>query len=355
MYRPSKNHVLRYDTDRLSFIVIVGVLMMRNRSTMHFTSLLVDTLNTDYGIPCSQLEATKSDLTATELDMLRAAASKLPDVPFEDVEAALSMVEAGVSSGLDKRVVQAATHYLDYMKNRYKVASNLDGARRAHLYAVVTKSSAQDTYHKALRFVAVCENTLQQNHANLASSLQRVMDDGDPNIVLFKRRVHAYHMKIVLGHDYLVRLGVDMDALGRHEKVYAPEELCLRAYTELLDASDDAEYVRKLFDVKAPTGLMVAKWILGSAFGLEVCRRDRKQERRNYRVIAIHETHLRDMQATFGARVRKPGFLFRGRAAPYDPFEGVPSPTIPLGGVPSPTIPLGGVPPPTTPCQADPT
>ena len=68
-------------------------------------------------------------------------------------------------------------------------------------------------------------------------------------------------------------------------------------------SAEEAEQVRKLFGIKVPTGLMVAKWILGDAFGLDVKRRDPKPGRRYWDQIMIAETTLLAMQTRFGSRV----------------------------------------------------
>lgn len=308
VYRPSKDRVLEYDADRLSFLVIVGILMMRNRSTMHFSTLLTDTLHFDYGIPCEVMNEELPALDRTQLDMLRAAPSKLPAVPFEDVLSALPLIgDPGVAKGMDKRVAQATRRLVEYMRTRWHLPAGLEEDALRSFYEKTASSDAQDLFHKAQRFVALCDKTLEENRDDFSRSIHHTLDSADPNVVLFKRRMHAYHMKIVLGRQYLEALLKDgVSSIKRHEQVEVPESLCEKTYTEMLSNMSESE-VRQfntLFDIKQPTGLMLAKWILGGAFGIDVRRRDKKPGRTNFDQILLRESYLRDMAQEYGANIR---------------------------------------------------
>ena len=68
------NGGMEYDKDRLSYIIIIkGIVMMRNRSTMNFTSILMGTLETDYHIKCSPMQDGTPKMTEVDLELLKEA------------------------------------------------------------------------------------------------------------------------------------------------------------------------------------------------------------------------------------------------------------------------------------------
>ncbi len=314
--------MLEYDTERLSFLVIVGILMMRNRSTRHFATLLMDTLRFDYGIPCPVMTDTRCELDRTQLDLLRGAPSKLPEVSYEEVVAALPFVKSVAGSKrLDRRVLHAARRFVEYRTERWHLPADIGEDALRQFYERIASSDAQELYHKAKRFVALCDKTLDGNRADFASSVHHTLDDSDPNVLLYKRRAHAYHLKIVLGHQYVEALLSEpqLAALKRHDTVEVREGLCEQAYRDIVGgmSAEDARKFDALFEIKHKTGLMVAKWILGGAFGVSVRRRDKKPGRTNFDLIQLRETCIQDMARDFGADIRrKPVFLFRSAGPP---------------------------------------
>jgi len=312
VYRPSstKDRALEYDVERLSFVVIVGILMMRNRSTAHFATLLTDTLHFDYGIPCEVMADTTPPLTRTQQDMLQAAPSKLPAVRFEDVLAAVPLLgDARASRSLNKRILTAARRFEEYRTTRWHVARGQGTKVLERFYADISGSDAQELFHRAQRFVALCDKTMSELEEDFVRSIHHALDSSDSNVLLFKRRMHEYHLKIVLGRRYLDALLTpdDIAKLTRHEQVEVPESRCMQAYETLLSAmpaGGDAAQLNSVFDIKQPTGLMVVKWILGVAFGVGVRRRDKKPGRTNFNQILLRETYLRDMEKAYGVNVR---------------------------------------------------
>ncbi len=92
-----------------------------------------------------------------------------------------------------------------------------------------------------------------------------------------------------------------------------------QAYRDIVGgmSAEDARKFDALFEIKHKTGLMVAKWILGGAFGVSVRRRDKKPGRTNFDLIQLRETCIQDMARDFGADIRrKPVFLFRSAGPP---------------------------------------
>lgn len=308
VYRPSKDMTLQYDVDRLSFLIIVGILMMRNRSTVHYSTLLMDTLHFDYGIPAKDMDEEAVELTQTQLDALKAAPDKVPPVPFKDVYPVMHLVDYK-DTKLPADVLRAARHLVNFSQSRWNISPTLDEETLQSFYAEISCSNAMETFHRAQRFIALCDHTLEENKTELARSMHHALDDSDPNIVLFKKRLHAYHMKIILGTQYLHALGNDKqaNAVKSCGTMEVNETKCLETYMEMMDSmpAADASYFKKLFEIKSATGFMVAKWILGGAFGLDVYRRCKKANRPKYDLIVIEETCLRGMQESYGVDLRR--------------------------------------------------
>jgi hypothetical protein len=79
---------LRYDRNRLSHAILVGILQNKNRSLLRFTNILTNTLVSDYGIPCRTVRfgesgdlVTRAQWMQQQLQLLRAQRS----IPFADI------------------------------------------------------------------------------------------------------------------------------------------------------------------------------------------------------------------------------------------------------------------------------
>ena len=331
VYRPSANHTLEYDTKRLSFVVIQGVVMMRNRSTMNYSKIMVDTLGNDYAIELQSVEVDKNKLTQVELDLLMEAPKKIEPVAWELLVPGVSMAmlhdvdedtldlaigeeedsEVRLASNDDRRVAAALRNLRRFQLFRWKTrVLTLAELEEFHKHVQV-EDQALETYHRAMRFVQFCDRSLQENKASFVNCVSSDLATKDPNLEFFKGRRTAYSMKVMFGHMYLNHLTDDaqQQSLKAFEKVSVDESKCLDAYTKLIDNFSDAEAAKfkKMFPFKSTaTGCMVAKKILGDCFGLNVVRRDPKSDRKYYHTILICEESLMTMTDMFGADVRRP-------------------------------------------------
>jgi Origin of replication binding protein len=313
VYRPSNDHVLQYDTQRLSFLVIVGVLMMRNRSTVRYSDIMVNTLGSDYNIPCTTVSYKEPVLSQPDLDMLKAAPKKSDPVPWEEVS---YWLQEGVdcdddtlmSKGL-RKAYSAARSLKQFMVHRWKTRDLNMEETRLFYEAVTNEEEAYEAYHRAARFVQACDHALDKNVSTFVSCVDSDMCDADPNVAVFKGRRQAYAMKVVIGQRYLMAVTDDqsLSRIATLGQIDTTEDACLQAYQAIVSDMSPAEHTKfcKLFDIKVLTGFMAAKKILGASFGVDVCRKDKKAGRKHYTTLLLQQKTMLDMQTRFGADLRR--------------------------------------------------
>lgn len=313
VYRPSNDHVLQYDTQRLSFVVIMGVVMMRNRSTVRYSDIMVNTLGSDYNIPCTSVSYNDPVLSQPELDMLKAAPKRSDPIPWEEVAYWLQEgVECDDDTPMTKGVrkaYSAARSVKQFMEHRWKTRDlNMEDTRLFY-EEVTNEEEAYEAYHRATRFVQACDHSLETNRATFVSCVDSDMSDTDPNVVVFKGRRQAYAMKVVIGQRFLFAItdGQSLTQIAALGQIDVTEDACLQAYQAIVADMSPAEHAKfcKLFDIKVLTGFMAAKKILGGCFGVDVSRKDKKTGRKHYTTLVLQQKTLLDMRARFGADLRR--------------------------------------------------
>lgn len=318
VYRPSADHVLEYDTQRLSFVVIQGIVMMRNRSTMHYSKIMVDTLHNDYNIRLENVSTPECELSQVDIDMLKAAPSKAEPVPWENILPFIAedTTVANETVCADRRVSAALKSLLEFKDKRWKTRDLTLQELEAFYHSVQNEESAVEAYHRASRFVTAMDRTLEANTATFAECVNATLCQDDHNMELFKGRKVAYAMKVVIGQRFLNSIvdSASMVALGSYQTVSVQEDACMKAYKDIVESLSPQEMAKlsRLFAFKGTTGCVVAKKILGDCFGMEAVRRDPKSDRRHYHTIVLSQPTLKLMSETFGADLHRP--LGQGRS-----------------------------------------
>jgi hypothetical protein len=313
-YRPSARHTLEYDTERLSFLVIVGIVMMRNRSTRLYATVLADTINADYGIPVTHSSTARPLLTPEEMDMLKEAETSYKSVPFESVLAAYRWLKDPCSENAEMtsaKATVAAKHLEDFMEKRWKVASDLGVGKIEEIYDKLCQKDSTEWYHRSTRFVAMCDNTVAENREAFVVRVNDVISRGDPNFELFKARAHMFRMKTVFAQQFLqeaVREPGALESLKRMQRIDVPEACFLDAHKRLMAdmPSDEARLFAKIFNCRMPCGFTLAKRILHEAFGILVKRRDPKNDRPHFHTLRLSVPYMHFMVSEFGADLRRP-------------------------------------------------
>ena len=309
VFRPSEDYVLEYDVERLSFTVIVGVVMMRNRSTVHFSDIMIDVLEEDYGIECTPAGTGQYFRNIVDIDLLRSSPSKGPPPDWSDILQYLDGTrDLSKSSLKPPPALIAARALVDFRDIRYVLPCDLDMETMQKFYnEVVSKDNAIEQHHRTMRFIKMCESSQDRGSINetFALAMADIIDSKDPNVIYFKTNKTTYNLKLVLGHKFVDKLltPYQFDTLKSLEKVETQADKCLATYKALVDSlpPNEAAELSKLFDIKSDCGYTCARKIMSGAFGLKVTRKDRTPTRPGYNVIGIPHAFLLDIKNKYGA------------------------------------------------------
>ena len=168
---------------------------------------------------------------------------------------------------------------------------------------MVMKSTADETYRKALRFKQMCENSLEYNLGEYIARMDGLVSDiDDPNMEVYKSKKRSYHMKIVVGQQILEQL-VDKETIKRLDSTQVHEDTSVEVIQHVCTdmTSGELAYFNRLFDLKpSQNGYTMLKKILGSSFDIEVTRRDRKCKRPAFKTLVLSNKVMRDMVERYG-------------------------------------------------------
>jgi hypothetical protein len=282
---------MEYDKDRLSYLIIKGIVMMRNRSTMNYTSILMGTLETDYDIKCSPMQDGTPKMTEVDMELLREAAD-IKEIPDYD------MVVSEAGEHLEP-VQKAASRLFEFQELKWKIQT-VD----RHFYEnMVMASSADETYRKALRFNQMCENTLDANRRLYVKNMDIIANDiDDPNMEVYKSKKKSYYLKVIIGQQVL-ELVTDKNMLRRLESTHVHEDAAVEAIRVVCKdmTSPELTYFNRLYDLKPnQNGYTMLKKILGSSFDIDVSRRDRKCKRPAFKTLVLTNNVMKDMVTRYG-------------------------------------------------------
>ena len=313
-YRPSARHTLEYDTERLSFLVIVGIVMMRNRSTRFYATVLADTINADYGIPVVHTRCAASYMTPEEHDLLKEASSAYKAAPFESVLAAYRWLKdpcAAEAELTSAKATVAAKQLAEFVSKRWRMSSDLDDLQLEKAYEKLCEKDSTEWYHRSVRFIAMCDKTIAENRQVFIVKVHDLICKGDLNFELFKARAHMFRMKTVFGQQFLqcaVSDPVALQKLKNLEQITVAEERFSAAHQELMTSmpTDESRLFTKIFGTRMSCGFSTAKKILHEAFGIQVKRCDTKHDRPNFHALRLTVPYVSTMVAEFGADLRKP-------------------------------------------------
>lgn len=145
--------------DRLSHLVVKGILAMQNRSASNYTAILHRTLREDYGIQCTRVDANDRDIDA-KIPAYTASAG----VPFEEARKLVKAYgsDAGMQDGEARR---AAARLCTFARRLWDIPfNNID---KAFYDAYVCSADARDKFLRAKRFKMCVTQSLAANHQEL--------------------------------------------------------------------------------------------------------------------------------------------------------------------------------------------
>jgi hypothetical protein len=247
---------LEYDTDRLSWRIILGIVQMSNMSAMDFPQLLAGTLHEDYAIPIDfRQPAPEHTPRDGDLAVLQAV-TKVPRKPaFADV---LPLLTAEAFDDLRRDMAnisdayRAAVRLYDFQHNVWGV----EGERvDEEFYKKIMSSGADEDYQQHKRRLSIDRRTLTQNKAALQHDMRLIIGSADKNIELFKSR-RVRHYAILLPAQALINRVLDLQQRNlfcRMDPFELREEHIELRVTEYMDDLEEKELAnfKAIFGIKA--------------------------------------------------------------------------------------------------------
>jgi hypothetical protein len=191
--------VIKYDPNRMSYHVITGIISTQNRSAMHYTTILKNTLAVDYGIDVTDM-IERQRVTTCDVEALQQAldVTKVPafaDIVQLDTKAALLLKE----NMNDASTAEKAALRLYGFQTLYGIAHEAIDEKFYTEYAM--PSHAIDTYFQLKRFDALRTQTLDQNLKDMGTKIKEIMQLNDPSMEYYKSRALGAFNKLVLAQE----------------------------------------------------------------------------------------------------------------------------------------------------------
>jgi hypothetical protein len=305
----SRDGAIKYDTERVSYRVIMGIVLASNRSAMYYTSLLMGTLRQDYGLLVSHTQADAlADARAMNYDVdlaivVDAAKPKeIPDysqVPLLNAEAydLLKPTAADASS-----VQLASLKLYEGMTDRWGVQPQHVDAGFYKQY--VMASNAHDLYFQAKRFNALCMSSLTDNKERYASQLRVWLAMDDYNLELYRSRMRNFHETLLSGQTLLIALMdlKDRDTLCALGSVQLHEDVLDARFNKYWSALQPpvAVRTRKIFKLINNKGAYyTVKKVLDHAFGISMSRGNKNADRPAFKQLTVRNAKMKAMVSRY--------------------------------------------------------
>jgi hypothetical protein len=301
----ARDGVIKYDTDRVSYRVIIGIVLASNRSAMHYTALLMHTLRQDYGLPVTLAPVDAlADARAMNYDvdlaiLVDAAKPKeIPDfsqVPLLDAEA-YDMLKPTAESASPEQL--AGLRLYEFMTNTWGVRPQLVDAAFYSKY--VMASNAHDVYFQTKRFNALCMFSLTDNRARYACQLHQMLALDDYNLELYRTRTRNFFETLLSGQALLIALLdlKDRDTLCTLGSVQLHADVLDTRFNKYWSALPPAvaARTRKMFKLINNKGAYyTVKKVLDHAFGVSLCRGNKNADRPAFKQLTVQNSGMKAM------------------------------------------------------------
>jgi Origin of replication binding protein len=299
---------LMYDSTRMSYLIVKGIVTMRNKSMTNYRAILSKTLREDYGIPCAE---SYTDVAAHDLDIdvAREASKVTNDVKFEDIPI-FALMEHG-----DARYRAVA----DNMER----ASDADKAGKVlHDYAIrmwgvppekidesfysdhVKPADASVAFFKAKRLMTMqTQSATEISHA-MSRAMDAVMATSDANIKVYRTKLKTHYTLLLKGQELVQGCLTESEAArfrAFEDVTITDATMCerLAALKASMDAADLKQFF-KILDLKSTaTPFVQFRKILVCAFGVAVERQNDDKRLKAWHSIDIKLDRYRDMKQAY--------------------------------------------------------
>ena len=321
-----------YDTERLSYQILKGIIVMKNRSAMHFGNLLPMTLMSDYGIPVNILYRPinkgkyDADLALLEAAVKSVNAEKLPYEALTELtdtayyHISINMDNASEEERMSKRLY-------DFRHAMWGVAVDRDPD--GFYNDLVIHKDAMDLYCRSKRMKLCCRYSLRTNRMFYSVKMASIICTQDHNMDLFKSNAKYFYMLLLHGQGLLERvlsleqqsraksledIVVDDSAIEAGVASYledlgasiAKRDACITEESEESDPSpiDKLEFKNaflKLMDLRnSESGaICIFRKVMLLAFNIDVTRKSSNTKRKSYRQFKMSSAKLASIEERF--------------------------------------------------------
>ena len=313
------NDRIKFDTSRLSYIIIKGIIAMRHRSLKYYTDILCTTLEQDYGVKCTVSEVEFDSDKFEGLQGLEEASKKMRCVDYLDVRHLAQEPTGDQEYKLIRETIQEGREVPDTDIAAMKL---YDATRRWEVDQATVDEDFYKKYvlagnnalYKARNFVSVMLHTVDEvqkemtNHIRKIATISLYSEVKDKNLDIYKSRVTQEYGRLIICYKWLDRcLTCDQkEDLKSLETITVNATDMDRTFRELKRSMNDGERTQmyKLFDMSEGTSDFIAfKKILDRTLGLDVSRQNARKDRKGYRLINVKPGLFKHMLTKYNSQL----------------------------------------------------
>jgi hypothetical protein len=294
MIDPDTN-ILRFDKDRLSYHILLGIKLMHNNSAVFYTGVLCATLKDDYAIDIvrENVQLTPKDEYDRDLKILMKSMKTLnKSIPFAEIEClddeeyeSLNDADAELT---EKNILEMKLYV--YRRNIYGIS--VDNVDEAFYKTYVEAPTAYELYCRNKRFRLATVNSLTENKRIYAKKMEALMKRQDYNLDMYKKLMSTHH-KLLLTTQTLIQMLLEntqcLALLSNQEVIIKESHVVdiLQTYrtqlkTEKYGVAKEQDFY-SLFQISDKTTPYTAlKNIMKRGMGIDVRRGATNQDRPKY-------------------------------------------------------------------------
>jgi hypothetical protein len=208
-------HGIIYDTQRLSYLLLRGIILNTNKSLTNFTKLLVNTLRKDYNIPCKYIEynENKNNIQkALELQERLKALKVDNKIDYSDdliiEEAEYEEINKKQKRNEDLSNIEKQKKWTyECINNIWKLPNNKVNIDFYNKYIMecIPKNIKRvfDLYFQSERLKDMINNDIGTNIGLMKNKLETIISSNEYNIELFKSKTKEYYKMLLEGQGLL--------------------------------------------------------------------------------------------------------------------------------------------------------
>ena len=199
-----------YDKSLLSYTLLRGILVNRNKSLLHFEEILINTLQSDYNIECTILPIQTSKSIMQKAKDLKAMLKELnvkttftfsPALLID--ESAYKQLESKSQSGEKLSEIEQQQKWTYYIMHAWTVFDRVDAAFFEKFIGQARSFDMADkieTFNKMKRLKYMMTNNVDGNRVKFQTVVQNIMQEEEFNIKLFNATIRKSFSMLIEGH-----------------------------------------------------------------------------------------------------------------------------------------------------------